>query len=403
VRNLAKKFRRVKRMNWFMTLAIFLLVIIGELFIRSSSFTPGSGVDPGFWQRQIRWIVLGSVCYVGLAMSNYRDLRRVAVWGYGLCMILLILVLIIGEVRYGARRWLAPFGAVGPSIQPSELMKLALVIFIARVLSLPWAEYERFKQLCVLLALVAAPFALIVLQPDLGTAMVFVPVTFIMMFVGGVPLRYLGVILGIGVTLVLIVLAVLILPPKLGMSEETHVAAMENMGLHEHQVKRLMVYLGLEKDPLGSEWNKRQSMIAVGSGGIWGKGYQKGYQNILGFVPKSVTPTDFIYSVIAEEKGFMGSLTVLFLFGVIVVGGSFAAFMARDKFGRLLCVGIVSLLFCHVFINIAMTIGLMPITGLPLPLLSYGGTFMLVMMSSLGIVQSVYIRSRGEEFIDKTQ
>jgi len=152
------------------------------------------------------------------------------------------------------------------------------------------------------------------------------------------------------------------------------------------------VFFDPGRDPLGAGWNKIQSSIAVGSGGFAGKGYLKGTQNVLGFLPRTVAPTDFIYSVIAEEMGFIGSAGLLLLYSILLWAGFRAAQSSRDKLGRLLAVGITSLLFCHVFVNIAMTIGLLPITGLPLPLISYGGSFMVSTMIGLGIVQSVYVR-----------
>jgi rod shape determining protein RodA len=155
-----------------------------------------------------------------------------------------------------------------------------------------------------------------------------------------------------------------------------------------------MVFLDADRDPLGAGWNRQQSMIAVGSGGAWGKGFLAGDQNTLGFLPRSVAPTDFIYSVIAEETGFAGSAAVLALFAALIACGLHAAFRCRDKMGRLLCAGVMGTVAFHACVNIAMTVGLMPITGLPLPLLSYGGSLMLVTMSALGMVQSVLIRSR---------
>jgi rod shape determining protein RodA len=184
-----------------------------------------------------------------------------------------------------------------------------------------------------------------------------------------------------------------VLPARTGMTEERQEQMLRYMGISPYQKRRIEVFLGLDKDPFGAGWNKRQSEISVGSGGLRGKGFQRGTQNILGYLPRSVAPTDFVFAVIAEETGFMGSAVVLTLFGAVALVGCLAALAARDKLGRLLCAGIVSVLFCHVFINVAMTVGLMPVTGLPLPLLSYGGTFMLVTMSALGIVQSVYSRS----------
>ena len=162
--------------------------------------------------------------------------------------------------------------------------------------------------------------------------------------------------------------------------------------LGDYQRERVLVFLDSSRDPLGAGWNKIQSEIAVGSGGLAGKGYLMGTQNILGFLPRTVAPTDFIFSVIAEEMGFVGSATLLSLFAVLLLGGVRAAHRARDKMGRLLAAGVVTLLFAHVFVNMAMTVGLMPITGIPLPLISYGGSFMVCMMAALGLVQGVYVR-----------
>jgi rod shape determining protein RodA len=162
--------------------------------------------------------------------------------------------------------------------------------------------------------------------------------------------------------------------------------------LHDYQKDRILVFLDPSRDPLDAGWNTVQSAIAVGSGGLTGKGYLRGTQNILGFLPRTVAPTDFIFSVIAEETGFLGSLTLLLLFAVLAFGGMRAALRARDKFGRLLAVGVTVLVMFHVFVNMAMTIGLMPITGIPLPLVSYGGSFMVCTLAMLGIVQSVYVR-----------
>jgi rod shape determining protein RodA len=164
--------------------------------------------------------------------------------------------------------------------------------------------------------------------------------------------------------------------------------------LSEYQKNRILVYLNVTKDPLGAGWNKLQSQIAVGSGGLFGKGYLKGTQNILGFLPRTVAPTDFIYSVVAEETGFAGSLVLLALYTTLIMRCMRAAVRARDRLGRLLAAGISVLIFTHVFVNIAMTVGLMPITGLPLPLMSYGGSFMVSTMIALGLAQSVYLRRR---------
>ncbi len=218
------------------------------------------------------------------------------------------------------------------------------------------------------------PFLLIVKEPDLGTAAMLIPVAFMMMFAAGVPLKHMLILAGIGL---------LLMPFGWFL-------------LGNYQKERVLVFLNPNRDPLGAGWNKIQSGIAVGSGGFSGKGYLKGTQNVLGFLPRTVAPTDFIYSVIAEETGFVGSAILLFLYALLLWSCVRAALVARDRFGRLLAVGVGSLLFCHAFVNMAMTIGLLPITGLPLPLISYGGSFMVAIMIGLGIVQSVYVRRYHE-------
>jgi rod shape determining protein RodA len=236
------------------------------------------------------------------------------------------------------------------------------------------------------------PMLLILKQPDMGTALTFLPVLLAVMFAAGVPVRTITMFLLIGGLLAVVVISAVLLPPRLGMDEQQHRQIMSQAGISPYQRERILVFFDSQRDPLGSGWNKAQSQIAVGSGGLFGKGFLRGTQNILGFLPRTVTPTDFVFSVIAEEKGFAGAMVTLALFGVLIYGGMRAAVVAGDKMGKLLCVGIIAMLFCHIFINIAMTMGLMPITGIPLPFLSYGGTFMVSTMSALGIVQSVYIR-----------
>jgi rod shape determining protein RodA len=330
-------------------------------------------------------------CYIGFALTDYRVLNKMD-WGiYGGSVCLLIVVLLFGRTIYGAKRWLMLVGDIG--VQPSELAKLATIILLAGRLSEPGRSFDSPLELIKMLGLVAIPAGLIMQQPDLGTAMVFLPTAMVLMFVGGVPFRYVGGLAGIGIGLAGAVLAALFLPAMLGASESMQHRIASCTGLSDYQQGRIEVFFYPEKDPLGAGWNKRQSEIAVGSGGLRGKGYLRGTQNILGFLPRSVAPTDFIFSVVAEEKGFVGSVTVLLLFAIVLGCGIWTALLTLDPLGRLLCVGVTSLIFFHVFINVAMTIGLMPITGLPLPLLSYGGSFMIVMMSALGIIQSVYIRS----------
>ena len=375
-----------------MLVPILLALAVGVLFIYSSCFISSDLPVKSFYKKQMVWIAVGLAAYMTAALYDY---RRAAQWSwaiYALCLVLLVMVLLFGKRIYGARRWLILPGT-GFGLQPSELAKLATLLFLAQVLSLPDLERGRFRTFAGLMALVGAPLLLVLKQPDLGTAMVFLPPAMIMMFVGGISGRWLGITVAAGVLAAATVIGAIVLPEVLDVSEETRERVESLLPLPEYQQERIKVLIWPDRDPLGAGWNKNQSEIAVGSGGVWGKGYLNGTQNILGFLPRSVAPTDFIYSVIAEEKGFMGSLFIILLFASIVVFGMRIATSTPDRMGRLLCVGIVSMVFCHVWINIAMTVGLMPITGLPLPLLSYGGSFVVMTLAALGLLQSVYIRS----------
>ncbi len=391
MRDFIRQFGLLRYMNWATAFATLLLLIVGVMFVYSSCYISEVLPVRTLYKRQVMWALAGILCYIFFAVLDYRVLRRWSWTIYVGCLVLLLAVLLFGTVREGAQRWLTLFGF---DIQPSEPMKLALTIMLARRLGLPGVYYGEWRRVGTVLLLLFIPVGMILKQPDLGTSMVFVPLTFIMMYAAGVPWRTLGVIALVALVAVGCVLGAVFLPEKLGFDPELHEKISAMSGLSDYQRSRIMVFFGVADDPLGVGWNKLQSEIAVGSGGMWGKGFRNGTQNILGFLPRKVAPNDFIYSVIAEEMGFMGSLGLFALFGMVFWGGMRAAMAARDKLGRLLCVGVVAMLFCHVFINIGMTVGLMPITGLPLPLLSYGGSFMLVVMSALGMVQSVHIRSR---------
>jgi rod shape determining protein RodA len=385
--------RPLRRVSVGTTLVVLALLSIGVCFVFSSCYSSGHGLR-ALYRRQILWASVGLATYGIFAARDYRDLPRLAPWFYAVVLTLLALVLAIGTEIYGAKRWLMVFGF---GLQPSEFAKLATILMLGAFMSRPGEDPSGPGTVAKLLALAAAPAVLTLKEPDLGTAAIFVPVSMAMMFVGGVPMRFLLSLAGCGLVAVALVLGALLLPEKLGLDEAEQARFWKWTGITEYQRTRVLIHFDPNRDPLGAGWNKRQSEIAIGSGGVWGKGFLNGTQNILGFLPRKVAYNDFIYSVIAEEKGFAGSATVLGLFLLLMGSGVRVAAMARDRFGRLLCVGVVAMMFSHVFINIAMTVGLLPITGLPLPLVSYGGSFMIVCMAELGIVQSVYIRSLPSE------
>lgn len=361
-------FGLLKKLDWFSLIAIAALMTIGVMFIFSASARSESSPLAAMSGRQVGWAVAGAICFFAVAVMDYEKIGDGAWAFYLLTLVLLVVVLVVGERVYGATRWLKM--PMGLKLQPSELAKLSVILVLARYLSEPTRDLKSLKTLVGVLAIIAVPCVFIMKQPDLGTSMTMVPVALVLMFVAGVPVRYL-VVLGI--------LGVLAMIPAWFV-------------LGDYQRERILVFFDSGRDPLGAGWNKLQSEIAVGSGGLAGKGYLMGTQNILGFLPRTVAPTDFIFSVIAEELGFIGSAMLLSLFAVLLWGGMRSALRARDKMGRLMAAGVVTLLFSHVFVNMAMTVGLMPITGIPLPLVSYGGSFMVCMMAALGLVQSVYVR-----------
>ena len=360
-------FASLRRLDPFFMAAVLALMTIGVLFIYSASTRNEELILNTMSRRQILWGLFGIACLLGVVVFDYRRLASPAWMVYGGCLVLLVLVLVMGKKVYGAYRWLNLFGV---AIQPSEFAKLGTVLMLASFLGQAGRDNGTFTTVLQTLGLIALPQALILQQPDLGTAITLVPVAVIMMFVGGVRVKHLLILAAIGLAL---------LP-------------LAWLGLGDYQRERLHVFFDPGRDPLGSGWNKIQSEIAVGSGGVSGKGYLQGTQNVLGFLPRTVAPTDFIFSVIAEETGFVGTVMILLLYAVVLWGGLRAAVRSRDRFGRLVAVGVMTLLFFHLFVNMAMTIGLMPVTGIPLPLISYGGSFMVCTLAGLGLVQSVYAR-----------
>jgi rod shape determining protein RodA len=353
-------------------------------------------------QEYIKQVIAYGLGMIAVAILCLRDYRRLARWSlviYWISIILLILVLVpgIGATHgWGASRWID----LGPlQFQPSEFSKLALLAALSNFLSRPMEELRLPGVLLKATGMIMLPFGLILLEPDLGSAMVVLPLGLALMFVAGVPKYFFKWTFGIGGAFVLLVMAdIIFAPPKW------------RVPLKEYQRDRLLVYFGRDFAPRNATPEERkharerqqarqgnvvQAMIAVGSGGLTGKGWGQGTQNALGYLPGKVAHNDFIFSVIAEEKGFLGSVTVLALYTVILFSGIRIAGQARDRLGKLLAIGVVTMLFSHVFINIGMNISLMPVTGIPLPLLSYGGTSVLCTLVAAGILQNISIYRRA--------
>ena len=346
------------------------LAIGSVFFIYSASYRGPGNPMPGMYKTQMMWFAVGLALYLTIALVDYRLICQWAAVWYAMAVGLLVLVLVAGTRVHGSKSW---FGWHGYGIQPAEYAKLAITVALSYYLFHRTGGIQRhWSTVAGALALTAAPAALIMVQPDLGSTLVLIPICFGLMFVAGVRVKHLVVLLAVGITL---------LP----------VAWWK---LKPYQKDRMTVFLHPDKDPLGAGWNLNQSLIAIGSGGVAGKGYLQGTQNLLGYLPRTVAPNDFLFSVIGEEKGFVGSTCVLGLYAVLLFSGLRIAANARDRLGMLLATGVVAMLFFHIFINVGMTIGLMPITGLPLPLLSYGGSFVLASMTALGLLQNIWIHRR---------
>ncbi len=387
----ARMFQQLRLLNPVLLLCMLGLITFGVLYIYSSCSVREDKELQMLYMRHLEVAVVGLIAYFACAFVNYRHWMQWSFVGYAGMLVILVLVLIpgIGESIMGARRWI--FG-----VQPSEPAKLVVILMLAGLYSRE--EITRGVGLYLLsLVLVGVPALLILVQPDLGTAMVLVPTMLVMMFSAKIAPRLFWTSIVLGLVAASVVLGIIYAVERVEMPQERREMLIRATCLRPHQIQRLDVFLFPDKDLHGSGYNRRQSEIAVGSGGFYGKGYLKGEQYMLGYLPPSVSSNDFIFAVLAEEAGFVGSLTVLLLFLGLLWSVLWVAFRCRDDGGRLFCVGVAALIFSHMFINIAMTIGLMPITGLPLPFISYGRTFTLTMMVTLGIVQSVAVYGRESE------
>lgn len=357
----------LKRIDWNFALVILALNIIGLINLYSATHGAQTTGMNRLFISQIFWLFGGWLFYFIFTLIDYQLLIRVAWVAYVLNLLALIAVMFVGKVALGAQRWL-DLGFF--SYQPSETMKVALVLVFARYLSQKsYPDGMGLKELIVPGLIVLIPFGITAEQPDLGTAM--------MLFVVGASFL-LFVRIRARILLTAAVAFVVALPVAW------------TWGLKEYQKNRVLTFVYPGRDPRGAGYNSIQSKIAVGSGRTFGKGFRKGTQSQLEFLPER--HTDFIFSVLSEEHGFVGSFTTIILFCLLFLLGTRIASQARDKAGALVAIGVIAILFWHMFINIGMVIGLLPIVGVPLPLLSYGGSSTLTTMTAMGLVSSVAYR-----------
>jgi rod shape determining protein RodA len=381
-----------ERYDWISPLAIAALGTTGLFFIYSAQLA----TNRGQWIQQVVWLVVGAALYGAVSLVDYKIWLKYAHWVYGACLVSLMLLWTpLAVTRLGARRWI-DFGPF--SFQPSEAAKFGVLVITAAILSRSKLSSirESLQTLGILALAAGLPILFILLQPDLGSALVIPPMAFALLYASNLSQRFFAAALG-AFALLMGLVAVdtyryLHYLEVHNLSPSTDKGAYEPHGLlplHDYQRNRILAFIAPDRiDPMVISWNLNQSLISVGSGGLTGKGWTQGTQAKLRYLPEA--HTDFIFSVLAEEKGFLGSISVLGLFGVVLWNGIRIAGLARDRFGTLLALGVTVLFAVHVFVNIAMTIGLVPITGIPLPFISYGGSFVLSCCVLQGLVQSVY-------------
>lgn len=360
--------RMFRNIDFWMVFAAVALVGIGILLIGSATHinTPS---DDRYWyvQRQGLFVLMNFVLILVMLKFDYRILGPLGNILYGINLVMLIAVMFVGQSALGAQRWIQ----LGPiTLQPSEFAKLIMIISLAHLLD---AREERMKSVWDLLpvaAFVVVPFLLVLKQPDLGTSLVFLAILLGMVFVAGIDGKLLLKIMGLGAACLPVFW----------------------LFLKDYQKSRLMVFMDPNVDPLGAGYHIIQSKIAIGSGQLFGKGLFNGTQSQLNFLPEN--HTDFIFAVVGEELGFVGSVAILLLYFLLLYRGVQTAKNARDKFGTLLAAGITSMLAFHVLVNVGMTIGIMPVTGIPLPFMSYGVSALTTNLVSIGILLNIQSRQQ---------
>ncbi|HUC86929.1 MAG TPA: rod shape-determining protein RodA [Candidatus Saccharimonadales bacterium] len=365
------KSRFWKNFDWLLLGIALLLTVIGLIVIYSTSFKAIDLVTPVDATHQLIFAIISLVALVVVARMDYRGWNRAVPVLYVLMLISLVAVLLHGKAALGATRWIN----VGFfQFQPSEFAKLVIIMVLARYFSANYDFMENPRHLVISLLYVLVPIGLVMAQPDIGTALVLGGIWVVMAIVARIRLSYLAAMAAA------VVVAVPLVIPH----------------LKPYQKARLEVFLNPTADKLGAGYNVVQATIAVGSGQLYGRGLDAGTQSQLNFLPSQ--QTDFIFAVLGEKLGFIGAALVVLLFLALLLRGIIIASRASDRFGMFLGVGIVTMLLLHVFVNIGMNVGLLPVTGIPLPFISYGGTSLLVSLVAVGLLESIAMRRKKLEF-----
>ncbi|HEX4078887.1 MAG TPA: rod shape-determining protein RodA [Rhizomicrobium sp.] len=357
---------KLQQINWAL---VFVITIIASIGFAMQYSMAGGHFMPWAAPQMARFAI-GLVILTAVALVDIRIWMALAYPAYLVSFLLLIGVEIVGHVGLGAQRWIE----IGPiQIQPSELMKIALVLALARFLhGLALEDVSKPQKLLVALVMIAAPAVLVLKEPNLGTAMILFADGFSLLFLAGLSWWW-------------------ILPSVAGILGAVPIAW---HFLHDYQKRRVMTFLNPQSDALGAGWNITQAKIAIGSGGLTGKGFVQGTQSRLNFLPEK--NTDFAISALGEEFGFVGCVVLLLLFAIVISYGVRIATSSRNQFGRLVAIGVTLNFFFYIMINAAMVMGMIPVVGIPMPLISYGGTAMLTVMFGFGLLMSVHVHRQVE-------
>ncbi len=361
--------RLIRNFDWITFSVIIAISCIGILTIFSATRQPGDAPQATFYIKQVVWLLISICALIVIVSFDYIWLSRIAPVLYITGVLLLVFVLISGRTGMGAQRWI---GIGFFSFQPSEFFKLIFIVMLAGYYSLRRELLDTFALLRVFLIIVLLPFVLLFKQPDLGTAVVII-------------LLFISISLAHGLQKKLLITLLII-----GMVSLPFIGNILWTGLKDYQKNRIIAFIDPQADPSGIGYHINQSKIAIGSGEFAGKGFLKGTQGPFRFLPEK--HTDFIFAVYAEERGFLGSLFLLFLYFVLILRGLDTARKAKDDFGRFLALGITFMFSIYFFVNVGMTLGIMPVVGIPLPFMSYGGTALLSNFISAGVLINVRTR-----------
>jgi len=431
------KFREILGIDYLLLLSVIVLMILGVLFIYSSGITSAGVQVSNEYLKQIVWVSAGLVIAIFMSLINYRRFYNLSLYIYLLSLLPLVYTLFFGHLIYNTSRWLR-IGSIG--IQMSEIVKISVIIMLARFLADTDRNRESFSRFFISCLIVFIPMGIVLLQPDLGTALVYIAILITMIFMAGVPIRYVVFMIAcIALTGILLVLPLwqtyILRKPLPFISALTNIkiigisviffaviAAISLFGylkykkryffwlvfssaimifslgasyaarivLKNYQLMRLIVFLDPNVDPRGAGWNIIQSITAIGAGGVTGRGYLQGTQSHYRFLPEQ--STDFIFSIFSEEAGFLGGIIVFALYMFICHRLLVTMKTVIDPFAKYICAGLAGMISFHFIINVGMTMGIMPITGLPLLFMSYGGSSILATMIGIGVVLSIYVR-----------